>query len=120
MKRKWLVLLVMAGLFLIGCSNSPLTADAGEDFEITAAEAPTFDGCGSAGNINNYRWTIVEAPETMAGEVGRVIREVDGNCSFTLDAAMGLQEVGEWVIELEVSNSGGDRDTDQVTVTINE
>ncbi|MFZ0548424.1 MAG: hypothetical protein WAM60_23450 [Candidatus Promineifilaceae bacterium] len=120
MKRVWILLTIILGLLLIGCSNSPLTANAGEDFEISVGDTPTFDGCASTGNIDNYRWTIVEAPEAMAGDVGKIIREVDVNCSFTLDASMGLDEVGEWGIQLEVSNSAGERDTDQVTVTVNE
>ena len=120
MKRVWVILSIILGLIVIGCSDSPLTADAGEDFSITVGESPNFNGCNSAGNINNYRWTIVEAPAAMAGDVGKVIRDVDANCSFTLEAAMGLQEVGEWVIELEVSNQSGERHTDQATVTVNE
>ena len=121
MKRFGFFLIVVLGLLLIGCGeNNPLAANAGEDFAIQVGEAPTFDGCASTGNIGNYRWTIIEAPPEMAEDNGKIIRDVDTNCSFSLDAAMGLKEVGNWVIELEVSNSVGRRDTDRVIVTVNE
>ena len=72
----------------------------------------------SSGDIVNYQWTIVEAPATMPGDAGKIIREVDPNCSFTLDANMGVDEVGQWVIELAVTDSEGQTDTDTVTVTV--
>lgn len=121
MKQFGFILIVVLGLLLIGCGeDNPLKANAGEDFAIKVGESPTFDGCGSSGNIDNYRWTIIEAPPAMAEDNGKIIRDVDANCSFTLESAMGLKEVGEWVIELEVSNSVGRRDTNRVVVTVNE
>jgi hypothetical protein len=95
-------------------------ADAGEDFEIEIGEAPKFDGCNSTGSIDNYRWTIIEAPDKMSTDKGKVIREIDPNCSFTLGTSMGVDEVGTWVVELEISNSTGRKSRDQVTVTVYE
>lgn len=109
-------------LFLVlavaACSDTAATADAGSDFNVAVGSSPTFDGCGSTGDITNYRWTIVEAPEKMALDVGKVIRNIEPSCSFTLEAAMLAQEVGTWVIELTVSDDAGDTDTDTVTVRI--
>jgi hypothetical protein len=122
MKRVWLLIIVVfGGMILIGCeTDNPLSADAGEDFEIQIGQPPEFDGCKSTGNINNYRWTIVEAPDKMAADRGKVIRDVDPNCSFRLDVAMGVDEVGLWIVELEVSNSSGGRATDRVSIVVNE
>lgn len=113
-------LLIALGLVACGGEEESLTANAGEDFEIQVGDSPTFDGCASTGEIDNYKWTILEAPPAMAEDSGKVIREVDANCSFKLDAAMGLKEMGAWVIQLEVSGYEGQTATDQVTVTVNE
>lgn len=121
MKRFWIIISMLIVLVLVGCGGGDtLTADAGDDFSIQVGDSPTFDGCDSTGDIGNYRWTIIEAPPEMAEDSGKVIRDVDANCSFTLDAAMGLKEVGDWIIELEVSDSAGQTATDRVTVTVNE
>lgn len=123
MRRVFVFVSLLITLGLVGCGgggDKALTADAGDDFEIHVGESPTFDGCGSTGAIDNYKWTIVEAPPAMAEDNGKIIREFDANCSFTLDATMGLKEMGAWVIELEVSDSGGQTATDRVTVTVNE
>ena len=101
------------------CSNGgELQADAGADFSIKVGESPTFDGCDSQGEIQNYGWVIVEAPDVMAGDTGKVIREIDPSCSFTLGAAMEIQEVGQWVVELTVSDESGNVSNDTVTVDI--
>lgn len=122
MKRVWILFsILIAFLLLTGCGgDGSLSADAGDDFAIQVGESPTFDGCESTGDIENYQWTIVEAPTSMAEDSGKVIRELDTNCSFTLDAAMGVDEVGNWMIELEVRDAAGQTATDRVTVTVNE
>jgi hypothetical protein len=98
--------------------DDELAADAGEDFSVAVGESPTFDGCGSSGEIVNYRWKILEAPPTMADDAGKVIEEVDPDCSFTLDAAMIAEEEGSWVIELTVTDAGGATSTDTVAVEV--
>jgi hypothetical protein len=104
---------------VVSCGGGPSPqANAGQDFTVIVGTEPTFDGCASSGDIVNYRWTILEAPDTMPGDAGKTIREVDSNCSFTLDANMGVDEVGQWVIELEVTDSEGQTDVDTVTVTV--
>jgi hypothetical protein len=123
MRRVFVFVSLLITLGLVGCGgggDEALTADAGDDFEIQVGESPTFDGCGSTGAIDNYKWTIIEAPPAMAEDTGKIIREIDANCSFTLDSAMGLKEMGAWIIELEVNDSGGHTATDRVTVTVNE
>ena len=106
---------------LAACQNSgspPPQANAGADFSIVAGEKPTFDGCASTGEIVNYKWTIVVASENMPEDAGKVLREMDANCSFTLGAAMGVAEIGEWVIELEVRDATGNTSTDTVGIEV--
>jgi hypothetical protein len=129
MPRFLLMLLVLLSLGLVACDDSedddsdangdaaPLAADAGEDFTVTVGEAPVFDACESSGDIDNYAWTIITAPASVPEDEGKVIREIEPNCSFTLEDPMAVQEVGEWVIELEVQ-SGDETATDTVTVSV--
>ncbi|MDX1523632.1 MAG: hypothetical protein R3264_18535 [Anaerolineae bacterium] len=113
-------LLVVLGVIIFGAcqSSEPLQANAGANFTVPMGAEPSFDGCASTGPIANYKWTILTAPGTMPDDAGKIIREVDANCSFTLDAAMGVDEVGEWVIELEVSDSRGNTSADTVQVEV--
>ena len=119
MKALWIWIAILA--VAAGCRGGAaagLTADAGADFTVAVDEPPTFDGCASAGSIVNYKWTIVTAPDAMAKDAGKVLREIDPNCSFILEAAMGFQELGEWVIRLEVRDASGSTTTDTVKVTV--
>ena len=113
-------LAVLSVILLAGaCGNgSELKADAGADLSITVGDSPTFDGCGSNGQIQNYRWVIIEAPDLMPGDAGKVIREIESSCSFSLDATMEIQEVGIWVVELTVSDDDGNTSDDTVTMEI--
>jgi hypothetical protein len=117
------LLTIGLGLLILGASvacrtDEPLQANAGEDFAVQVGESPAFDGCASTGDVTIYKWTIVEAPSKMADDAGKVIREMDVNCSFTLEAAMGVDEAGDWVIELEVKDGKGNTSTDTVRVTV--
>ena len=105
---------------LVACqaSSSSLRANAGQDFSVVVGTSPTFDGCASSGEIVNYKWTIVDAPDSSARDVGKVIREMSVDCLFSLEELMEIEEVGDWEVELEVRDSGGSTDTDTVVVTV--
>lgn len=127
MSRFLFMLLVLFSIGIVACetddgdddsnNNGDITANAGEDFEVIVGDTPTFDACNSTGAINNYAWTILSAPEPVADDAGKVIRETESNCRFTLEDAMVIEEVGEWVIQLEASNSDN-TETDTVTITV--
>lgn len=131
MSRFLLLLLMVLSLALVACGDdedegaddnddaAPLTADAGDDFAVIVGEAPTFDACRSTGDIENYAWTVLTPPEAVADDAGKPIREMGSDCRFTLDDAMAIEEVGAWVIQLEV-RSGDETQTDTVTVTVME
>lgn len=112
--------LLAGGLVLAAAcgGDDDLAADAGDDFAVVVGESPTFDGCGSSGDIVNYQWVIRGTPSDMADDVDKPLREVDDQCSFTLDAAMLIDEVGEWTIELTVSDAEGNTSSDTVTVEV--
>lgn len=99
-------------------SKIVIKADAGEDFSVQVGESPIFDGCNSVGDITNYSWAITKAPESMAEYDGKVIREIDHNCSFTLTASMLADEVGMWEVELTVSDASNRMSRDTVSVDV--
>lgn len=112
---------IVVGLVLVAgaCGNgSDLRADAGADFSIGVGQSPTFDGCGSQGQIQNYKWAITDAPDFMTGDSAKVIREIESACSFTLVAAMDLQEVGTWTVELIVTDAASGTSSDTVSVEV--
>ncbi len=105
-------------LALTACGGGP-SANAGDDFSVELGEAPVFDGCGSSGDGLSYTWTIVEAPADMTDDVGKVLRQSIGDCSFTLESSMEVADVGSWTIEL-LATDGVTESTDTVTVTVTE
>ncbi len=109
-------LIVVSVALLAACGSGP-SADAGDDFTVTLGEAPVFDGCGSGGDGLSYTWTIVGAPTDMGDDVGKVLRQSIGDCSFTLESSMIVDDLGEWTIELLVTDSVTE-DLDEVTVTV--
>lgn len=117
-------LLVVLALLLTACGDEDkpesLKANAGEDFGVKVGEAPTFDACKSTGDIQNFRWIILQAPETKAADNGKVIRANESNCRFTLEDTMVIEELGQWVIQLEIEDADGKKTTDTVTVTVTE
>ena len=116
--NRLLATVIGLGLVLVGCGGgSALGADAGEDFSVPVGVAPEFDGCGSTGEISNYAWTIIEAPVSDAA--GKELRETQSGCDFTLENAMVIDDVGEWTIELVVTDGDAEA-ADQVVVTVSE
>jgi len=112
------VVLSMA-LIAVGCGDDDgLRADAGPDTTVLVGEVAIFDGCQSTGDIANYQWRIQETPSGVADDVGKVLRETDSGCSFTLETAMVVDEVGTWTIELEVADSSGATSTDSVEIDV--
>lgn len=111
--------MVLALLAVGACgSGGGLKADAGPDISVGVGGSPTFDGYASEGEPTLYNWTIVEAPDEMAGDAGKVIQWNDPGCSFTLEASMLAQEVGTWVIDLTVIDEEGDSSSDTFAIEV--
>ncbi len=47
-----------------------------------------------------------------------MIRDVESDCSFTLEDAMTVDDTGRWVIQLEVRDDKDHTATDTVAVTV--
>lgn len=107
----------IAALLIAGCGSSVPKADAGDDFAIAIGQAPKFDGCGSSGVNLTYSWVIVGAPSDMADDVGKMLREPETSCSFSLESEMVVADAGVWEIELTVSDSTTSS-TDRVEVLV--
>ena len=119
--RRTAAVLLCVAFLAAGCSGGDaLTADAGEDFTVGVGDVPSFDGCGSSGEVANYQWTILEAPADMASDAGKVLRGVLSDCSFSLENSMVTDEVGSWTIELIVTDADGNSSSDTVRVDISE
>ena len=112
-----LVLFVLSALLLVACTSATVQANAGDDFSVREGAAPTFDGCGSSGQIVTYEWRIVAAPAGREAAEGNVIQSA-ADCTFELGAQMVVDDMGEWVIELSVVDGEGNRDSDRVTVVV--
>lgn len=120
-RSRWTTLsLALVALVAAGCGDDDdeLSANAGDDATVAVGESPTLDGCGSSGDIVNYAWTIRDAP--VADDVGKAIKEQDENCSYTIESAMVVDEVGVWAIELQVTDDGGNTSVDTVEITVTE
>ena len=121
--RRITAIALAAALGLSACASdgasSTIEANAGVDFEVEVGVAPVFDGCDMTRDVTNFAWTIVDAPETQADSDGKVLREVQSDCTFQLESAMVIGDVGEWTIELLATGSEGES-TDQVVVTVTE
>lgn len=115
--RLLIALVAFAALAAACGGGGDLAADAGEDFDVVLGDAPVFDGCGSTGDDLSYTWTIVETPDDMTDDTGKLLRDAITECSFTLESAMEAVDVGTWVIELTVSD-GDATATDQLTVVV--
>ncbi len=118
--RRFAAMTFATALAITACGGGgDITADAGEDFSVPVGEAPVFDGCGSSGELSNYQWTIIEAPEGNADDNGKALRTTMDSCNFELETAMVVDDIGEWTIELAVTD-GSNEVTDQVVVTVTE
>ena len=118
--KKILVVVAALAFFASACSGgggSDLTSDAGEDFTTEVGVAPVFDGCGSSGEITNYQWVVVDGPTEDAA--GKELRAVMSDCNFTLENPMAIEDVGEWTIELTVTDGDAEA-SDQVVVEVTE
>lgn len=118
---------LLLGVFLLAACQvvapppprvAPLMADAGADVQVRVGDSPNFDACSSTGPIANYRWTVLQAPDGMPDYAGKEIMAVQPRCSFTLEASMLVEEVGRWVIQLEVRDHVGNISTDTVVIEV--
>ena len=119
--RRILALAIAISFTFAACSgdSASTVANAGDDFSVAIGEAPVFDACESSGEIDNFQWIIVEAPEGREDTEDKPLREVLSDCNFTLESAMVIDDVGAWTIELRLEGEDGAITAmDRVTVTV--
>ena len=112
------------GVALTGCAlatKAPPVADAGPDIIVHLGETVSFDGSLSVdldgGKIVYYHWSIRAAPEGLQDEVGRVLQEGDV-AVYTTDLAMSEDNLGQWTIELRVTDDEGQSATDEMMLAV--
>jgi hypothetical protein len=116
--------IVFAGL-LAGCAlatKAPAVANAGPDITVHLGETVSFDGFSSVdldgGSIVYYRWSIRATPEGRQDEAGRVLQEGPDAALCTTDLAMKEDNLGQWTIELRVTDDEGQSATDEMMLTV--
>lgn len=120
-----LVLLIGFGFALAGCAlatKAPPVANAGPDILVHVGETVSCDGSSSAdldgGKIVFYRWTVAAAPEGREDEVGTILAEGASATICKLAHPLGKEDVGEWIIELEVTDDDGQSATDDLILVV--
>lgn len=89
--------------------NTPPTADAGADREVTVGEQVMLNGSGSDadGDALTYAWSITSAP---SGSTATIANATSASAQFTPDVS------GDYTLTLQVSD-GTDTATDDVVIT---
>jgi hypothetical protein len=112
-------------LTLTGCAlatKAPPVANAGSDVTAHVGEMVSFDGSSSVdldgGQIVYYRWSIKAAPEEHQDEVGRVLQEGQDAALCITDLAVNEDNLGQWTIELRVTDDEGQSATDEMMLTV--
>jgi|GEM_PF-1370885 len=117
--------LVILAAALTGCAlatKAPPVADAGPDITANVGEEVSFDGSSSVdldgGELTCYHWSIRFAPEELQDEVGRVLQEGQDAAVCTTDLAVNKDSVGQWTIELKVTDDEGQSAIDEMVLTV--
>ena len=112
-------------LALSGCAlatKAPPVANAGPDIVVRVGEVVSFDGSLSidldGGQIVYYHWRTTAAPEGRETEVDRVLQEGEDAAVWTTVSPIGEEDLGEWVIELTVTDDEGQSATDDMKLTV--
>jgi hypothetical protein len=120
-----IALLISLGLILTGCAlatKAPPVANAGPDIFAHVGETVSCDGSFSVdldgGNIVYYRWSIAAAPEGREDQVGSILAEAADAMICTMDLPLRDENLGEWIIELEVTDDEGQSGTDDLKLSV--
>src|SRR5262245_1065100 len=100
-------------------TNEAVTA-AADDVTVKQGEALVLDASKSVGDIQDYKWTIVQAPSGATAVVGQVIGEgYSGNLSLNPDDyTKYFPTAGDYTIRLTVMDTKGTASNDDFTVSV--
>jgi hypothetical protein len=95
-------------------------AAAADDVTLQQGEALVLDASKSVGDIQDYKWTIVQAPSSAASVVGQVIGEgSSGNLSLNPDDyTKYFPASGDYTIRLTVMDAKGTASNDDFTISV--
>ncbi len=112
-------------ILLAGCAiatKAPPVAKAGPDVVAHVGERWLCDGSSSvdldAGKIVYYQWRVTAAPEGREDEVGRILREGPDATTCPSGILSSSEDLGEWTIELRVTDDEGQSATDDLVLTV--
>jgi hypothetical protein len=125
MRSRIPLLAILLALALTGCAlvtKAPPRAYAGPDMTVRIGETVTYDGSQSVdlngGRITYYKWYIMGAPEGREDQIGVVIQEGEDTVIWTTASPVGEEDLGEWVIELKVTDDEGQSATDDLILIV--
>jgi hypothetical protein len=100
-------------------AGDALTA-AADDVTLQQGEALVLDASKSVGDIQDYKWTIVQAPSGADSVVGQVIGEgSSGNLSLNPDDyTKYFPAAGDYTIRLTVMDAQGTASDDDFTISV--
>jgi hypothetical protein len=120
-----LTLTILVGVAVSGCAlatKAPPRAHAGPDITARVGERVSYDGSLSVdldgGKIVYYHWRVASAPEGREEETDRVLHEGEDAAVWSTDTPLTEQDMGEWVIELKVTDDEGQSATDDLALTV--
>jgi hypothetical protein len=93
---------------------------AADDTMIQEGQALVLDATQSAGNIQDYKWTITQAPAGAEAAVGQVIQE-SSSANISLnpdDYAKYFPIAGDYTVRLTVTDIQGASANDDFTITM--
>jgi hypothetical protein len=91
-----------------------------DDVTLQQGEALILDATQSAGNVADYKWTIVDAPAGAESVKGQVIREgSSGNVSLEpADYAQYFPTAGSYTVQLTVTDNAGQSSNTNFTIDV--
>ena len=100
-------------------TSEALTA-AADDVTLQQGEALVLDASKSVGDIQDYKWTIVQAPSAATSVVGQVIGEgSSGNLSLNPDDyTKYFPASGDYTIRLTVMDTKGTASNDDFMISV--
>ncbi len=104
-------------------TTKPPTADAGDDQTVEAGNTVSYDASGSSdpegGSIVSYEWKVVGAPSGQEDAIGSAVYS-GSDAKWTTSWIMKPDAVGQWTMELKVTDDEGDTAVDSMVLTVTE
>lgn len=100
----------------------PPVANAGNDQTVEAGKIMTYDASGSSdpgGSIVTYEWKITGAPPGHESIIGKILNS-GPEAKWTTPWVMKSSDVGQWTMELTVTDNEGNTAVDSMVIAVTE